>query len=577
MPRIFGKVEGRGNGIKTVIVNADLVAQSLKRPPSQVVKFIGLCMGAISRLDEATERYIVNGSITDDELQKHVFTYIDKFVMCHSCGNPETVQGVKGKSKKSFIITLTCKACGKETFADNNHKLCILIAKELAAVEDAKPKPPSPREDSTAGGETGGESGAGTTTGTTTSATGGVAGVAGTSSSGGGGEDGQDIVEKKKKKKKSSDGDDGERKKKKKHKKKSEGDDDDNEGNEGEKKKKKKHKKKKEEGNNGDESGEKKKKHHKKKSERDESGGGGGATTSTGAGGGAETTTTTTSSTNADVHNVTNSMSSLSLSTIQLDEEVDRNMEAAIMEVASKNTNNTMTAQQEQDVLTAAIAAQRKYGLPTTARLPLVFHALVTRAAGGKKAELVTKNKEILTKAVEAAGMEASSQLLGCVEAVVTIPSPTDEEAKTTAYKSIPVLLKALFDCDLLDDGSITSWYNGELEASHDPRVRLGRPDPNLISKGKQSSKILVEWLRQESDEDDDDDEDDDEDDSNNGGGGGGNSNGGGSGNNAGGGKTGSGQSNNNNTNATATKTKSSAGGKGTAQMDTDTESEESD
>lgn len=41
MPRIFGKVEGRGNGIKTVLMNVKDVADSLKREAPEVTKFFG--------------------------------------------------------------------------------------------------------------------------------------------------------------------------------------------------------------------------------------------------------------------------------------------------------------------------------------------------------------------------------------------------------------------------------------------------------------------------------------------------------------------------------------------------------
>ena len=34
MERLFSKIEGKGNGIKTVVVNLPSVSQSLSRPPS---------------------------------------------------------------------------------------------------------------------------------------------------------------------------------------------------------------------------------------------------------------------------------------------------------------------------------------------------------------------------------------------------------------------------------------------------------------------------------------------------------------------------------------------------------------
>ena len=34
MPRLVGKIEGRGNGIKTIVVNMEDIATSINRPPS---------------------------------------------------------------------------------------------------------------------------------------------------------------------------------------------------------------------------------------------------------------------------------------------------------------------------------------------------------------------------------------------------------------------------------------------------------------------------------------------------------------------------------------------------------------
>ena len=86
MPAVYGKVEGSGNGIKTAIPNISDVAMSLRRPPGEVNKFFGCELGAQTTYSEETDRAIVNGSHTDDTLQKLIHRYIEGFVLCPNCG-----------------------------------------------------------------------------------------------------------------------------------------------------------------------------------------------------------------------------------------------------------------------------------------------------------------------------------------------------------------------------------------------------------------------------------------------------------------------------------------------------------
>ena len=51
MPRLVAKVEGKGNGIKTVIVNMVDVARALARPPTYVTKYFGCELGAQTQFD----------------------------------------------------------------------------------------------------------------------------------------------------------------------------------------------------------------------------------------------------------------------------------------------------------------------------------------------------------------------------------------------------------------------------------------------------------------------------------------------------------------------------------------------
>ncbi|KAJ1341603.1 hypothetical protein BSLG_003830 [Batrachochytrium salamandrivorans] len=98
---LISKVEGKGNGIKTVIPNMSDVAKAL---------IFGCELGAQVIHDVANDRHIVNGAHDAEKLQTLLDTFIDKFVLCPSCKNPET----------DLVITRMnslrdCKACEKKS------------------------------------------------------------------------------------------------------------------------------------------------------------------------------------------------------------------------------------------------------------------------------------------------------------------------------------------------------------------------------------------------------------------------------------------------------------------------------
>lgn len=80
MPRLMAKVEGKGNGIKTVIVNMAEVAKALGRPPTYPTKYFGCELGAQTQFDFKNERFIVNGSHDAVKLQDLLDGFIRKYV-----------------------------------------------------------------------------------------------------------------------------------------------------------------------------------------------------------------------------------------------------------------------------------------------------------------------------------------------------------------------------------------------------------------------------------------------------------------------------------------------------------------
>lgn len=130
MPKIVSKIEGRGNGIKTVIHNATDVARALNRLPSYLTKYFAFELGTLCIINERDSRYIVNGAHDAEKLQDVLDGFIKKFVLCSACDNPETELCVQqlGDSPAKIIVR-ACKACGHRGPVDMQHKLVTFMEK----------------------------------------------------------------------------------------------------------------------------------------------------------------------------------------------------------------------------------------------------------------------------------------------------------------------------------------------------------------------------------------------------------------------------------------------------------------
>lgn len=154
MPRLQAKVEGKGNGIKTVLVNMAEVARAIGRPATYPTKYFGCELGAQTQFDhkvrfsrelsnfilillfflEQNERFIVNGSHDVNKLQDLLDGFIRKFVLCPECDNPETNLTVSAKNQ---TISQSCKACGFHGLLKVNHKVNTYIVKNPPSLNPA--------------------------------------------------------------------------------------------------------------------------------------------------------------------------------------------------------------------------------------------------------------------------------------------------------------------------------------------------------------------------------------------------------------------------------------------------------
>ena len=86
-------------------------------------KFFGSELGAQTPIDEKNDRYIVNGAHEANRLRDLLDVFIDKFVLCAKCKNPETDLIID----KNENIHRDCKACGRKSDIDMRHKLTTYI------------------------------------------------------------------------------------------------------------------------------------------------------------------------------------------------------------------------------------------------------------------------------------------------------------------------------------------------------------------------------------------------------------------------------------------------------------------
>lgn len=122
MPRLVVKHEGKVGGIKTVIVNLPDIASSLKRPPLYILKYISYELATQSKVDNS--KYTINGKHEVSRVQELVYDFIDTYVMCSFCDNPETFYVDEGG------LSMECLACGRRTSVRSS-KLSSVILRDV--------------------------------------------------------------------------------------------------------------------------------------------------------------------------------------------------------------------------------------------------------------------------------------------------------------------------------------------------------------------------------------------------------------------------------------------------------------
>ena len=119
MPFIKSSINGKGNGIFTTFANLEEIAKYLNQPQLLLLKFFATINGSMAN----EERMTITGGYSNEELQKNLQIYINRFVMCPKCGIPETIPQLIKENKKTGTIELKCSSCCTQSKIIYNNKI----------------------------------------------------------------------------------------------------------------------------------------------------------------------------------------------------------------------------------------------------------------------------------------------------------------------------------------------------------------------------------------------------------------------------------------------------------------------
>ncbi|WUR03265.1 eukaryotic translation initiation factor 5 (EIF5) [Vairimorpha necatrix] len=122
MPSLIIKYEGKNTGVKTILVNLDDISRSLSRKSDIILKYFSYTLSLQTKHDG---KFIISGKHDQMKMQNIIYDFIDHFVLCYNCENPETF----------FVfdtsLKMECLACGLKSIV-RDHKLNLEIIKNIS-------------------------------------------------------------------------------------------------------------------------------------------------------------------------------------------------------------------------------------------------------------------------------------------------------------------------------------------------------------------------------------------------------------------------------------------------------------
>nr|MDO8088933.1 translation initiation factor IF-2 subunit beta [Candidatus Sigynarchaeum springense] len=105
----FAMIEAQAftEGNKTLIKNFRQLAERVARDPKHMLKYVVNDVGTAGTYDEQAGRATLTGVFTKKAILEAIDKYVKDFVLCKTCGRPDTVINKEGRQ-----AVLLCQACG---------------------------------------------------------------------------------------------------------------------------------------------------------------------------------------------------------------------------------------------------------------------------------------------------------------------------------------------------------------------------------------------------------------------------------------------------------------------------------
>lgn len=120
MPLLQSRNLRNGNWIKTTIVNTKFIADAIGRTIENLTQWYSYSLGVQTKQVLPGEQIYLNGDHQQRILIEKLYEFIDAFVICPACSNPETHYILENNN-----LHLHCKSCGNTTQIKLSKSSCL--------------------------------------------------------------------------------------------------------------------------------------------------------------------------------------------------------------------------------------------------------------------------------------------------------------------------------------------------------------------------------------------------------------------------------------------------------------------